>query len=85
MCSLFVFRNKRKQEQGHDFGTSNKDETTIINNGKIAAFVIAAYLLKATTVEAEKQPLLRNARTQQQRNCHVTRCDACSRSYGTIE
>jgi hypothetical protein len=35
-----------------------------------------AYLLKARTVEPEKQPLLGNARTQQQRNCHDTRCDA---------
>jgi hypothetical protein len=30
------------------------------------------YLLKAGTVEAEKQPLLGNARTQQYRMCHDT-------------
>jgi hypothetical protein len=30
---------------------------------------IVAYLLKASTVEPEKQPLLGNARTQQWENC----------------
>jgi hypothetical protein len=43
------------------------------------------YLLKARNVEPEKQSLLGNARTQQQRNCHETRCDAYSRCYVTVE
>jgi hypothetical protein len=33
---------------------------------------IVAYLLKARSVEAEKQPLLGKARKQQQRRCHDT-------------
>jgi hypothetical protein len=36
-------------------------------------FNIVAYLLKARTVEPEKQPLLGNAHTQQ-RNCHEELC-----------
>jgi hypothetical protein len=40
------------------------------------------YSLKASSVEAEKQPLLGNARTQQYRRCYDTRCDAYSRCYG---
>jgi hypothetical protein len=46
---------------------------------------IVAYLLKARTVELEKRPLLGNALTQQQRNCHDTKRDAYSRCYETIE
>jgi hypothetical protein len=37
-----------------------------------------AYLLKTRTVEPEKQLLLHNALTQQERNCHNMRCDIYS-------
>jgi hypothetical protein len=43
-----------------------------------------AYLLKERNVEPEKQPLLGNARMQQQRNCLDTGSDAYIRSYGAI-
>jgi hypothetical protein len=43
-----------------------------------------AYLVKARTVEPEKQPLLGNGRTQQYGNCHDKRCHAYSRRYGAV-
>jgi hypothetical protein len=45
---------------------------------------IVAYLLKARTMELEKQLLLGNARTQQWRNCHDKRCNVYSHWYGVI-
>jgi hypothetical protein len=48
------------------------------------SFCIVVYLLRTRTVEAEKQPLLDNARTQKKRG-DVTIRDVCSRCYGTIE
>jgi hypothetical protein len=43
---------------------------------------IVTHLLRARTVEPEKQPLLGNARTQQKRNCHDTTCDVYIPCYG---
>jgi hypothetical protein len=70
-------------EWQNDTGMKNWKESG--RNGTSPDRDSVAYLLKARTVEVEKQPLLGNARTQQYRNCLDTRCDAYRRSYGTVE
>jgi hypothetical protein len=61
-----------------------KDTHELTSHEREISIHTVAYLLKAKTVEPEKQPLLGNAPTQQQRNYKDTRCKAYSRCYGAI-
>jgi hypothetical protein len=52
-------------EVNHNDGSLETTSLILRISGGVQAVTIVTYLLKARTVEAEKQPLLGNARTQQ--------------------